>query len=122
MYRVGKKKQLRVNPLRLIRMGGFGLVFYGPFQQLWYRSLDYRFATSSLSDFLPKVNHISSEVSKSFSDAGCVESSCLGASCNQCFLRVGADAQTSTLPEKFRTDFVTTVSEWMEAVDSGSDC
>ena len=40
---------------RAMRMGSFGLVFYGPLQHYWYRALFSRFGSASLPHFVSKV-------------------------------------------------------------------
>ncbi|KAK9842253.1 hypothetical protein WJX81_002847 [Elliptochloris bilobata] len=44
-----------IDAARLARMGGFGLLFYGPYQFYWYRALDSFFPTKSVPHFLSKV-------------------------------------------------------------------
>ena len=41
---------------RTLRMGGFGFLFYGPFQHFWYAALAQRFPGVSTVNFLSKVS------------------------------------------------------------------
>ncbi|GAX77904.1 hypothetical protein CEUSTIGMA_g5346.t1 [Chlamydomonas eustigma] len=43
------------NPWRTLRMFGFGLCWYGPYQYYWYNLLDWVFPTKTLANFLSKV-------------------------------------------------------------------
>ena len=40
---------------RMLRMFGFGLLFYGPFQHVWYGALARQFPGKSVTSFLTKV-------------------------------------------------------------------
>lgn len=40
---------------RALRMGSFGLLFYGPYQHYWYRALDRAFPARTLQNFASKV-------------------------------------------------------------------
>lgn len=49
----GQKQGL--DAVRAARMGGFGFVFYGPYQHFWYKHLDRLFPTKSVPHFAWKV-------------------------------------------------------------------
>jgi protein Mpv17 len=40
---------------RALRMGSFGLFFYGPYQHYWYQALDRAFSARTLQNFASKV-------------------------------------------------------------------
>ncbi|CAD7694912.1 unnamed protein product [Ostreobium quekettii] len=46
---------MKVDPARTLRMGGFGLLLYGPMQHYWYTLLGHRFPLRTASHFLTKV-------------------------------------------------------------------
>lgn len=43
------------DPLRTLRMFGFGLCWYGPYQYYWYNLLDYFMPLKNTANFLAKV-------------------------------------------------------------------
>lgn len=44
------------DPLRTLRMFGFGLCWYGPYQYYWYNLLDYFMPLKSTANFLAKAS------------------------------------------------------------------
>ena len=110
---------------RVARMTGFGLVFYGPFQHVWYRALDFRFPRKTTADFMTKAwMHADSGSARGVGGVGCVESNRVGAGCDQCLLRVDDDTDESNsgntvkVQKRLRDDD----DEWVEALDSSCCC
>lgn len=52
---VSEDKGGRVDLLRVAKMGGWGLLFYGPFQHYWYRFLAAQFPGKAVGNFVAKV-------------------------------------------------------------------
>lgn len=46
-----------IDAARALRMGSFGLLFYGPYQHWWYKLLGQQWPSRSTSHFLTKVEH-----------------------------------------------------------------
>lgn len=51
----------RFDAARALRMAGWGLLFYGPYQQWWYRLLERRLPGRSPVNFLSKARRIAHE-------------------------------------------------------------
>jgi hypothetical protein len=50
------KSPAAYDPLRTLRMFGFGLCWYGPYQYYWYNLLDYFMPLKNTANFLAKVS------------------------------------------------------------------
>lgn len=50
------KSPAAYDPLRTLRMFGFGLCWYGPYQFYWYNLLDYFMPLKTTANFLTKVS------------------------------------------------------------------
>lgn len=46
------------DPLRTLRMFGFGLCWYGPYQYYWYNLLDHWMPLKSTANFLAKASAV----------------------------------------------------------------
>jgi protein Mpv17 len=96
-YGGGVEPSSTYEPSRSLRMGTFGLFFYGPYQHYWYRALDRAFPARTMVNFASKV----------FLNQACLAPLVIG---GVFAWNLALQKKAKEWPDKMRQDFVSTLT------------